>query len=106
MSKLNDALESEWDSAAWKASYQLHQKELTFGEHIEAKAMDRQVGGSHYKNMAIQPASFNHKNGIGYLLGTAIAYLAREGHKDIPLSDVRKAKHTLELYIQLEEEKT
>jgi hypothetical protein len=37
MSKLNDALESEWDSAAWKASYQTHQKELTFGEHIELR---------------------------------------------------------------------
>ena len=112
MSKINDATMEQWDSAAHTAMYNGRpiksltgkQTELTFGEHVEAKALQTQVGGSHYKNMAIQPAVFNHKNGIGFLLGTAISYLAREGQKDLPLSDVKKAIHTLQLYVQMEEE--
>ena len=68
MSKLNDALESEWDSAAWKASYQLHQKELTFGDHIAAKAMNRQVGGSHYKNKGLAADLQKAKHYIELLL--------------------------------------
>lgn len=33
-----------------------------------------QVGGSHYKDMAIQPAEFIHKNKIGYIEGCVIKY--------------------------------
>jgi hypothetical protein len=28
-------------------------------------ALDKQVGGSHYKDMAIQPIEYIHKNGLG-----------------------------------------
>jgi len=108
MSRLNDAKPADWDSA-YRAMYLRNRPndavvpELTYEEHKEARALDTQVGGDHYKSMAIQPAEFNHKNGIGYLLGTAISYLAREGHKDVPLSDVKKAVHILKMYVEMEE---
>ena len=31
-----------------------------------AAALTTQVGGNHYKDMAIQPVEYIHKNGIGY----------------------------------------
>jgi hypothetical protein len=63
-----------------------------------------QVGGSHYKTMAIQPAEFCHKNQIGYLEGLAIKYLCRWRKKDGVL-DLKKAVHCIQLLIEFEEKK-
>lgn len=51
-----------------------------------------QFGGTHYKGMAIEPAEFIHKNGIGFLAGEAIVYLARHHVKNGP-EDLLKAIH-------------
>ena len=67
-------------------------------------ALDAQVGGSHYKDMAIQPAKFLHANNIPYLEGCAIKYLCRWRNKN-GVQDLEKAKHYIELLIQLESEK-
>jgi len=99
MSKLNDALESEWDSAAWRASYAIHQKELTFGDHVAAKAMNRQVGGSHYKDMAIQPVDFCIQNKLGFCEGNVIKYVCRYKNKGLA-ADLQKAKHYIELLLE------
>ena len=40
-------------------------------------ALDVQVGGSHYKKLKIQPAQYNHANGIGFLAGNVIKYATR-----------------------------
>ena len=66
-------------------------------------ALDKQVGGNHYKDMAIQPAEFCERNKIGYTIGTAISYLARAGRKpgNDMRADVEKAVHTLELWLEL-----
>lgn len=45
------------------------------------KSLDIQVGGSHYKDMAIQPVEFVMQNGIGFMEGNAIKYLSRWGSK-------------------------
>lgn len=68
------------------------------------KALDRQVGGDHYKKMKIQPAEYNHANNIGFLEGEAISYISRWKDKN-GIPDIQKAIHVLEILIQLEEAK-
>jgi hypothetical protein len=64
-------------------------------------ALTEQVGGSHYKDLAIQPAEYTTKNGIGHLAGDAIAYITRYKAKN-GKQDLEKAIHSLRLLIQLE----
>ena len=66
-----------------------------------ADALSRQVAGSHYKDLAIQPVEFITKNQIGFLEGNAIKYLVRHGAKG-GSADVRKAIHYCELILQLQ----
>jgi hypothetical protein len=63
-------------------------------------ASAKQVGGNHYKDMPIQPAEFIHKNGIGYMEGCAIKYLARWKKKN-GRQDLEKAKHYIELLLEM-----
>jgi hypothetical protein len=60
--------------------------------------MSTQVGGSHYKDMPIQPAEYIIRNNIGWAEGCAIAYLSRWRQKG-GVQDLEKAKHTIELLI-------
>ena len=64
----------------------------------------KQVGGSHYKGMAIQPVEFIHRNGIGFVEGCAIKYLCRWRQKN-GVEDLKKAKHFIEMLIEMEESK-
>lgn len=64
-------------------------------------ALDVQVAGDHYRNLAIQPVEFIHKNGIGYCEGAAIKYLCRHREKG-GLDDLLKAKHYIDLLIEME----
>lgn len=63
-------------------------------------ALDVQVGGGHYKNLAIQPVEFIHANGIGFMEGNVIKYVTRWKAKN-GIADLEKAKHYLELLIEL-----
>ncbi|HUH57509.1 MAG TPA: DUF3310 domain-containing protein [Pseudomonadales bacterium] len=65
------------------------------------KALDIQVGGGHYKDLAIQPVEYNHANGLGYLEGNVVKYVTRHKAKN-GAQDIRKAIHYLELVLQLE----
>ncbi len=69
-----------------------------------ASPLAAQVGGQHYKDMAIQPVEFVHANGIGYFEGCAIKYLARWRKKN-GVEDLKKAIHFIELLIELESRK-
>lgn len=60
-----------------------------------------QVAGKHYKGMAIQPAEYVFKNGIGHLAGDAIAYISRYRAKN-GREDLEKAIHSIQLLIELE----
>lgn len=64
-------------------------------------AKDAQVGGEHYRSMAIQPAEFIHKNGLGYLEGNIIKYISRHRQKG-GAQDIRKIIHYAELVLELE----
>ena len=58
----------------------------------------KQVGGKHYKKMAIQPSVFINKNKLLFAEGNAIKYICRhklKGKKE----DVLKAIHYLEMII-------
>ena len=62
-------------------------------------AWDKQVGGDHYKQYAIQPAQFALANGLDYAQSNAIKYIVR--HKDKNgVQDLDKAVHYIELLKQ------
>jgi len=65
-------------------------------------ALDLQVGGSHYKDMAIQPVEYIHANGIGYFEGCVIKYVSRWRNKN-GVEDLHKARHFLDLLIEFED---
>lgn len=65
-------------------------------------ALDTQIGGNHYKNFAIEPIEFIHKNGIGFCEGNAIKYLVRWREKG-GKQDLLKAKHYIDLLLEMEE---
>lgn len=68
----------------------------------KAKALQTQVGGTHYSDMAIQPAAYNLANNMGWAEGDAISYISRWRKKG-GLQDLRKARQTLLLLIEHEE---
>lgn len=67
----------------------------------EIDALEYQVSGSHYKDMPIQPAEFITANGLGFCAGNVIKYVCRYKHKN-GIEDLRKARHYIDLLIQLE----
>lgn len=66
-----------------------------------ASALDRQEGGNHYKNMAIQPIEFTHKNNLNFCQGNIIKYASRYKNKN-GAQDLKKVIHYAELLIELE----
>jgi len=64
-------------------------------------SLHKQVDGNHYKDMAIQPVEYIHANGIGYFEGNVIKYVSRWRKKN-GVADLEKAKHYIELLIELE----
>lgn len=59
-------------------------------------ALDTQIGGSHYKDMAIQPIEYMVANEIGFAEGAAIKYLSRWRQKN-GVEDLDKAIHIIQL---------
>jgi hypothetical protein len=73
-------------------------------ELFDPKPLDVQVDGSHYKALKIQPVEYIHANNIGYCEGSVIKYVSRWKDKG-GISDLQKAKHFIDILIQLEEAK-
>lgn len=68
---------------------------------IGESALDKQVGGNHYKKYNIQPVEFIMENNIGYMEGNVIKYVVR--HKDKGgIADLEKAMHYLQMLIEHE----
>ena len=63
--------------------------------------LQKQTGGTHYKNMAIQPAEYAEKNGLSLLEGNVVKYITRWKLKGAPLADLEKAKHCIDLLIEI-----
>jgi hypothetical protein len=64
-------------------------------------ALEVQVGGDHYRSMKIQPLEFIHANNIPFCEANAIKYLCRWRAKN-GVADLEKARHYIDLLIELE----
>lgn len=64
-------------------------------------ALREQIGGDHYKKLAIQPVEYIHANGIGYFEGNVIKYITRWKDKG-GIADLLKARHYIDLLIEFE----
>ncbi len=69
-------------------------------KEAELGALNKQVGGDHYKQYQIQPVEFITYNNIGFLEGNIIKYVARHQDKN-GADDIRKAMHYCELILAL-----
>ena len=65
------------------------------------KATDTQEGGTHYKDMAIQPIQFIHANNLDFLQGNVVKYVTRHKAKN-GAADIRKALHYCPLILGLQ----
>jgi hypothetical protein len=63
-----------------------------------------QVGGQHYKKLAIQPWDYVLANNLGYMEGSVIKYISRWREKN-GLEDLEKCRHFLNKLIEHEQEK-
>ena len=68
---------------------------------VARNALNVQVAGSHYKKHGIQPVEYIHTNNIGYFEGNVIKYVTRWRDKG-GIADLEKAKHYIDLLIELE----
>lgn len=64
-------------------------------------AGEEQVGGGHYRDMAIGPAEYCQKNGLGCCESNVIKYVSRHRRKG-GREDLEKAIHYLRLLIEME----
>ena len=62
----------------------------------DLESMFKQVGGTHYMYMAIQPAEFINANKLLLAEGNAIKYICRHSQKS-GVEDIDKAIHYLEM---------
>ena len=74
---IDDASPSEWDA-------------------VRDKATSRQVGGTHYKDCAIEPIEYIMANDLGYCEGNVVKYITRYASKG-GVQDLDKVIHYIEL---------
>jgi hypothetical protein len=60
-----------------------------------------QVDGDHYEHLGIDPFEYCHRNGIGFIAGTAIKHITRYKQK-AGKTDLLKAISEIERLIQVE----
>ena len=66
---------------------------------------DKQIGGSHYKKMKIQPSKFVIENELLFPEGSVIKYICRHRFKN-GKEDLEKAVHFIEMIIERDYSKT
>ena len=62
-------------------------------------AYKKQIGGSHYKDMVVQPSEFINKNKLLFAEENAIKYICRHTTKN-GKEDLEKAKHYIDMIIE------
>lgn len=72
-------------------------------EVLDSRPLDKQEGGSHYKNFAIQPAVFIQRNKLSWCEGNVVKYVCRHNFKN-GKEDLLKAKHYIDLLLQMQYE--
>ena len=78
---------------------------LTVPSSVTQSALNVQVGGEHYKNLAIQPVAYIHANNLSFLEGNVVKYITRHKTKN-KAQDIRKVIHYAQLILQLEYNET
>lgn len=63
--------------------------------------LDVQIGGSHYKNMPIQPIEFCQRNQLNFCESAVIKYVCRHRDKN-GVEDIDKAIHILNVLKEIE----
>lgn len=64
------------------------------------RTLEIQIGGNHYKDFAIQPLEYIHKNNISFSAGNIIKYVSRFDKKN-GIEDLEKAKHYIDFLIEM-----
>ena len=70
------------------------------GERATESALDKQVGGSHYKDFKIQPIEFITANKLSFIQASIIKYICRYDKKN-GKEDIDKAIHYCQLLKEL-----
>ena len=79
-------------------------EEISYQSRKKMSAIDKQIGGDHYKGMAIQPIQYIQANKLSYIEGNIVKYISRWRDKN-GIEDLLKIKHYVEFLIE-EETKT
>ena len=74
---------------------------LTFEMEKNMSALDKQVGGGHYKDLAIQPFEYCQKNELRSGESAVIKYVTRHRDKN-GKEDLEKAKHIIDMIIEMD----
>ena len=69
-------------------------------EPPQVDANARQEGGTHYKQLSIQPWDYIVSNNLGYLEGNIVKYVTRWQTKN-GVQDLLKAKHYLDKLLEI-----
>jgi hypothetical protein len=67
----------------------------------EATALQKQIGGSHYAEMAIQPMEYSMANNLDACQHTIVKYVSRFRNKN-GIEDLKKAIHCIEMLMEFE----
>jgi len=70
-------------------------------EYEYSKASDKQIGGDHYKDVAISSIDYITKNKLNFCEGNIIKYISRHRRKN-GAEDIKKAIHYAELILELD----
>ena len=68
-------------------------------EYEYGKPSEKQIGGSHYKDCAIQPVDYIVENKLDFLEGNMVKYITRHKTKN-GIEDIRKVIHYAELILE------
>jgi hypothetical protein len=108
MRSINDITPEEWDKmgrprkeSILQAEYDAHEvaRLASVMNKQMTDALSKQEGGSHYKDMKIQPVEFITANSLGFLEGNVVKYICRHQVKN-GAEDIKKAIHYCELLLQ------
>ena len=82
----------------WSKATHLERKIMADEKLVEGNPLDKQIGGSHYRSMKIQPIEYITANNLGFIEGNIIKYITRH-HAKNGADDVRKVIHYCELLL-------
>lgn len=105
---------SEKFATAMPTIYVLRKEAMAIAEPVrgpESKvetANSRQAGGTHYKDMGVEPwdvvDTWPIDQRIGYYRGGALKYIMRMGSKDVSAQEIAKGEHYIQKLLEVLQE--